>query len=48
MSQFLHDDDDNDYAKAIAIPWVFFENSRVEYQALTMFSRVILKEVDQG
>ena len=31
MLQFLHDnhdDDDNDNAKAIAIQWVFSENSR--------------------
>ena len=31
MSQFLHDDDDeNDDAKAIAIPRVFSENSRAK------------------
>ena len=29
MSQFLHDNDNNNAdAKAIAIPWVFSENSR--------------------
>ena len=32
MSQFLHDDDNNhdDNAKAIEIPWVFSENSRAK------------------
>ena len=36
MSKYLHDDDNNDYddnndnAKAIAIPRVFSENSRAE------------------
>ena len=30
MSKFLHDDDDNDDAKAIAIPRVFSENSRAK------------------
>ena len=29
MWKFLHDDDHNDNAKAIAIPRVFSENSRV-------------------
>ena len=29
-SQFLHDDEDNDGANAIAIPRVFSENSRVQ------------------
>ena len=28
MSQLLHDNNDNDNAKAIAIPQVFSENSR--------------------
>ena len=28
MSEFLHDDDDD--AKAIAIPWVFSKNSRAK------------------
>ena len=28
MSKFLHADYDNDYAKAIAIPWSFPENRR--------------------
>ena len=30
MSKFLHDNDDNDNNKAIAIPWVFSENSQAK------------------
>ena len=31
MSQFLHDDDnENDYAKAITIPWVFSKKKTAE------------------
>ena len=30
MSKFLHDAATDDYAKAIAIPWVFSENTRAK------------------
>ena len=30
MSKFFHDNDDIDDAKAIAIPWVFSENSQAK------------------
>ena len=37
MSQFLHNDDDNDEDKAIAIPRVFSENSRAKTTEKSLF-----------
>ena len=47
MSKFQQSED-NDNAKAIAIPWVFFENSwaKIEKKSLSPFSSNMKWELD--